>query len=51
MVNCDTCLGGGHNYNHKAERRTSQISESLEKNIQNERLPILPWEKLSLKNC
>ena len=41
MVNCDACLGGGHNYNHKVER-TSQISETLEKNIQNERLPILP---------
>ena len=42
MVNFDMCLVGGHNYNGKVERRTSQIKESLEKNIQNERLPILP---------
>ena len=43
----DTCPFGGHNYNGKVKRRTRQINESFEKNIQNERLSVLRWETLS----
>ena len=47
MVEFDTCLVGGHNVNGKVERRIRHIKESLEKNVQNERLSIIQWETVS----
>ena len=37
MVEFDTCHIRGHNDNGKVERGISQLKESFEKNIQNER--------------
>ena len=47
MVEFDTCPVGGHNINRKVERRIRHIKESLEKNVQNERLSIIQWETIS----
>ena len=47
VVEFDTCIVGGHNYNGKVERGICQIKESFEKNIQNERLSVLQWETVS----
>ena len=46
VVEFDTCPVGGHSCNGKFARRIRQIKESLEKNIQNERLSVLEWETL-----
>ena len=46
LVEFDTCAVGGHNVNGKVER-TRHIKESLEKNVQNERLSIIQWETVS----
>ena len=47
LVEFDTCPVGGHNVNGKVERRIRHIKESLEKNVQNERLSIIQWETVS----
>ena len=47
LVEFDTCPVGGHSVNGKVERRIRQIKESLEKNVQNERLSIIQWETVS----
>ena len=47
MVEFDTCPVGGYNINRKVERKIRHIKESLEKNLQNERLSIIQWETVS----
>ena len=47
MVDFNTCPVRGHNFNGKLERRICHIKESLEKNVSNQRWPILQWETIS----
>ena len=45
----EMCPVGGHNVNGKVERKIREVKESLERNMNNERMSIIQWETMSSK--